>query len=200
MHRRFVLIGNGSIDPMVRSQVDPSDQIIRFNDCRNFDSLPVRTDVVAVCNTGRPARNMVAGTAWRRHPAVEKAREIWSVRPNRLFTADRARIIRDYPELLDLCDDYTQDFAEFCGMTGKQHRIIGEEIHAAVAESLLDYQPSRYVTPSSGLLVIEHVLRHFPENAACLVGFDHSGWSGHPFAAERALINAYVESGLLRRL
>ena len=33
-----------------------------------------------------------------------------------------------------------------------------------------------------------------------LGGFDHEGWNGHPFDAERVLIERYIVEGRLRRL
>ncbi|MBS7534536.1 Urease operon accessory protein [Ancylobacter sonchi] len=200
MCERILLVGNGSVDPCAIPRLDDFDRVIRFNDCRNFASAPGRTDVVAVCNTGRPARQMSASVAWRRHPAAAAAREIWSVRPPLLFAAARARIVREHPDLTDLCDDYTDAFVAFCHATGKRHLTLDEEAHRAAAAALARLAPGAYVTPSTGLIVIEHLLRHHREARIALIGFDHSGWSGHPFAAERRLVDAYVRRGLLSRL
>jgi hypothetical protein len=38
------------------------------------------------------------------------------------------------------------------------------------------------------------------EDMVMLAGFGHHGWSGHPFDAERDLIESYVARGKLRRL
>ncbi|MCB4769725.1 Urease operon accessory protein [Ancylobacter sp. Lp-2] len=196
----ILLVGNGSVDPLALSRLDDFDLVVRFNDCRNFASAPGRTDVVAVCNTGRPARQMSAATAWRRHPAVVAAREIWSVRPPRLFAAARPRIVADHPELADLCDDYTAAFVAFCRATGKRHLTVDEEVHRAAATALAPLAPDSYVTPSSGLIVIEHLLRRRRAARIVLAGFDHAGWSGHPFAAEARLVDSYVRQGLMSRL
>jgi hypothetical protein len=55
------------------------------------------------------------------------------------------------------------------------------------------------VVPSSGLIVIAEVMTSRPDDDIVLAGFGHVGWDGHPFAAERKLVDAYVEAGRLRR-
>lgn len=45
----------------VADLIDLSDIVIRFNDCRSMGAGGSRTDVVAVCNTGRPGREMSEG-------------------------------------------------------------------------------------------------------------------------------------------
>ena len=195
-----MIIGNGAVDRRLATRIDAHDLVIRFNLCSSFAQAPSRTDVIAVCNTGRPAWEMLGSAAWHRHPAVRDAPEIWCVRPARLFAAERARIVRDHPELDDLCDDYTESFMTLCTNTGRRCLVIDESIHHRAAISLSAYLPQPYVTPSSGLIVVEHVLREWPQADISLAGFDHAGWAGHPFAAERRLIDAYIRRGLVTRL
>ncbi|MBS7544187.1 Urease operon accessory protein [Ancylobacter oerskovii] len=199
MPARIIIVGNGSIDPSLAAFIDTHDLVIRFNGCRSFDQAPSRTDVVAVCNTGRPACEMLGAPGWSRHPAIRAATEIWSVRPPRFFAAERARIVREHPQLADLCDDFTDGFIAFCERTAKRHRVISEAIHRRTARALLPHAPAPYVTPSSGLIVIEHALAHWPEARIAVAGFDHTGWWGHPFDAEARLVEHYVRQGLLQR-
>ena len=127
------------------------------------------------------------------------ATEIWSVRDPRKFAALRAPLALSHPELDDFCDDYTDEFEAFAAETGKRHVIIDRAIHDAVDAALQLYQPGPYVVPSSGLIVIAEIMASHPQDDIVLAGFGHVGWDGHPFAAEKRLVDAYVAAGRLRR-
>ena len=59
---RITVVGNADIDPALGSMIDSSDIVIRFlYDCRSFGPGGRQTDVVAVCNTGRPGKAMTEG-------------------------------------------------------------------------------------------------------------------------------------------
>ena len=133
-------------------------------------------------------------------PAVVAASEIWSVRDPRKFAALRAPLAVSHPELDDFCDDYTEEFARFCAAAGKQHIIIDQSVHDSVDDALKAYEPGDYVVPSSGLIVIAEVLRRYPDDDVAIAGFGHIGWDGHPFAAEKRLVDSYVSSGRLTRI
>lgn len=198
--RKIMIVGNGEIPAVAAAEIDAGDLVIRFNDCRSAKSPDDRTDVVAVCNTGRPAKAMLGSEAWRTHPAVVSASEIWSVRDPRKFAALRAPLAVSHPELDDFCDDYTEEFVRFCAANGKQHIIIDQSVHDSVDDALKAYEPGDYVVPSSGLIVIAEVLRRYPDDLVAIAGFGHVGWDGHPFAAEKRLVDAYVSSGRLTRI
>ncbi|PSH63343.1 Urease operon accessory protein [Phyllobacterium brassicacearum] len=200
MRKRIAIVGNGPVANETAPIIDSHDFIIRFNDCRSFGSGATRTDVVAVCNTGRPAKKMLASQEWRSHAGIVDASEIWSVRDPEKFAQLRPALALSHPELDDLCDDYTDQFTAFCTETGKRHTVIDKTIHEAVDKTLADYQPAPYVVPSSGMIVIGNVLDRFPEADVTLAGFGHEGWEWHPFAAERKLVDSYCATGRVRRL
>jgi hypothetical protein len=196
--RTIMIVGNGEIAEGASDMIDAADFVVRFNECGSFGAGGRRTDVVAVCNTGRPAKSMLSSPEWRNKEAVRTAREIWSVRDPRKFAALRAPLALSHPELDDFCDDYTDEFAAFAAGTGKRHVIIDAAIHDAVDAELQPYHPGPYVVPSSGLVVIAEVMAAHPD--IVLAGFGHAGWDGHPFAAEKRLVDAYVAAGRLRRV
>ncbi len=198
--RTVMIVGNGDIAAGAAATVDAADLVIRFNDCRSMGAGGSRTDVVAVCNTGRPARAMLGSAEWRRSPAVASASEIWSVRDPRKFAALRAPLAVSHPELDDFCDDYTDQFAAFCQATGKRHVVIDQSVHEAVDAALASHHPGSYVVPSSGMIVIADVLLRYPDDDVAITGFGHTGWEEHPFAAEKRLVDAYVSLGRLTRL
>ena len=96
-----------------------ADLVIRFNGCRSAGDDASRTDIVAVCNTGRPGKQMLFDGEWADHPAVQAASEIWCVRDPEKFADMRAPLLETHPELDDFCDDYTEGFRDFAAEHGK---------------------------------------------------------------------------------
>lgn len=179
--------------------IDDCDLVIRFNDCRSLGRGGSRTDVVAVCNTGRPAHGMVRQRSWREMPAVASAAEIWCVRDSGKFAELKASLA---PDLDDFCDDYTAEFARFAAETGKIHKVIPRRHHDRIDIELKKIRSEDYIVPSSGLMAIAYVIEEAanPGDGVMLAGFDHQGWSGHPFDAERVLVERYIIDGRIRRL
>ncbi|PZM14161.1 Urease operon accessory protein [Rhizobium tubonense] len=194
-----MIVGNGEIAAGASDMIDAADLVVRFNECGSFGSGGRRTDVVAVCNTGRPAKSMITSLEWRNKEAVRAATEIWSVRDPRKFAALRAPLALSHPELDDFCDDYTDGFSAFAMETGKRHVVIDAAVHKSVDEALKIHDPEPYVVPSSGMIVIAEILASHPDDHIVIAGFGHVGWDGHPFAAERRLVESYISAGRLRR-
>ncbi|WP_370868847.1 Urease operon accessory protein [Ectorhizobium quercum] len=202
MSRTIVIVGNGTMPAFAASAIDDGDLVIRFNDCRSYGSAGTRTDVVAVCNTGRPARAMIGGTAWKTHPAVRAAASLWCVRDGGKFRALRGKLAESHPDLGDFCDDLTAGFADFAAETGKAFSSIPRRYHDRLDADLSRFGAEGYVVPSSGLLTIAYVLGEIarPQDTVRLAGFDHRGWDGHPFDAEQRLVETLVCGGRLSRL
>jgi hypothetical protein len=200
MRRKIAIVGNGTMGDGSAKAIDAADCVIRFNDCRSYGPGGVRTDVVALCNTGLPAKTMLGSAKWRSHPAIVAAREIWSVRDPVKFAEMRPMLALSHPELDDFCDDYTGEFGAFCAAAAKTHVVICRAVHEAVDDALLAFEPPRYIVPSSGMIVLGWVLETFPDQDIVLAGFGHDGWEWHPFAAERKLVDHYVATGRISRL
>ncbi|WEX85915.1 Urease operon accessory protein [Sinorhizobium garamanticum] len=200
--RTITIVGNGDVPQGAAAAIDAADLVIRFNDCRSVGKGGTRTDIIAVCNTGRPALSMLGGGRWKTSDAVRQASEIWSVRFGAKFAAMRADLAKTHPNLDDFCDDYTMGFEAFARATGRRHRVIPVETHERLDRDLARFTPAPYVVPSSGLVVVADVLSDFiqPGDDVVLAGFGHSGWEWHPFAAERRYVDALVAEGRLRRL
>lgn len=197
-----MIVGNGSVAEGAADLIDAADFVIRFNDCRSFGRAGRRTDVIAVCNTGRPARNMIQSETWRESAPVGACSQIWSVRDPGKFDEMRRPLAISHPELDDFCDDYTEAFRTFAEGQGKAHGVIDRRVHEAMDAALSAHQPPPYVVPSSGMVVIGELLDNpaYAQDAISIAGFSHEGWDGHPFAAEKRLVDAYVAQGLLHRL
>lgn len=200
--RVIVIAGNGSMPSGAANFIDAADCVIRFNDCRSMGAGGRRTDVVAVCNTGRPALSMLGRAGWSRNPGVVAAREIWCVRQPDMFEAKRPAIAENYPELEDFCDDYTAGFRAFATATGRKLRVVSDAVHAATDRHLSALAETPFVSPSSGLIVIADTVARAEktDDEVVIAGFDHIGWPGHPFAAERRFTDHLIAAGKLRRL
>ncbi|TSD82898.1 Urease operon accessory protein [Mycobacterium sp. KBS0706] len=200
MTQSIVIVGNGPIGARAAARIATAEIVVRFNECRSFPESPGRTDVVAVCNTGRPGKAMLSSTVWRTHPAVVEASEIWCVRDPDKFARMRGPLAVTHPELDDFCDDYTEGFARFAAETGKMNRILPGALHESVDAQLAAFDPPPYVVPSSGLIVLSEVVRRYPGDHLALAGFTHEGWEWHPFSAERSMVDGLIAAGRLQRL
>ncbi|MBO9100503.1 MULTISPECIES: Urease operon accessory protein [unclassified Rhizobium] len=199
MSRRIAIVGNGSFASAHAGVIDSCDLVIRFNDCRSVGEGGMRTDVVAVCNTGRPALGMIRSASWRELPAVASASAIWCVRDYHKFAELKPKLD---PGLEDFCDDYTAEFARFAAMTGKSFEIIPRHHHDRIDVELQRIMSGSYIVPSSGLMALAYVMEEAagPDDRVILAGFDHKGWNGHPFDAERILVERFIAEGRIRRL
>ncbi len=202
MTRTIMIVGNGEIGQDVVPQIDRADMVIRFNGSRNFATVGGRTDVVAVCNTGRPAKAMLEDAVWRDSVPVRDCAMIWSVRDPQKYQQIKPDVLANYPDLVDFFDDYTEAFEAFAFSRDKTHVVLPAALHDAVDTALAAFQPAPYVVPSSGLMVMAYVLNDpaYAGDNIAFAGFSHQGWDGHPFEAERQLVDAYVVAGRLTRL
>lgn len=196
-----MIVGNGDVDAGVAPDIDAADVVMRFNDCRSAGPGGTRTDIVTVCNTGRPGRRMLEDPAWRDNPSVRAAGSIWCVRDPAKFAAIRAPLAVTHPELDDFCDDYSEGFRAFAGDTAKSFHIVAAETHNALDAELAAYDPQPYVVPSTGLVAIAEWLRNIRQagDRVSLVGFGHQGWEWHPWEAERRWVDARFERGELEK-
>jgi hypothetical protein len=201
MTRRVMIVGNADLGEGEQALTETADVVIRFNDCRSAGLSGGRTDIVAVCNTGRPGKKMLEDPAWRANPCVAAASEIWSIRDPAKFESLRAPLAISHPELDDFCDDYTDGFAAFCAASGKIHYLLPAATHDRLDAELSAYDPPPYVTPSTGLIVIAEFLasRARTGDSILLMGFGHQGWEWHPWDAERQWIDARIREGFLFR-
>jgi hypothetical protein len=199
MARSIVIIGNGDIDAGFADAIDAADIVMRFNDCRSLGNGGTKTDIVTVCNTGRPGKKMIEGPDWKANPAVLAASSIWCVRDPAKFAAMHATIIAAHPELDDFCDDYTEGFRSFARQAGKALHVVPAATHERLDEELAAYSPAPYVVPSTGLVAIAELLAHFrqPDDRIRLAGFGHQGWEWHPWDAERQWVEKQANQGKL---
>jgi hypothetical protein len=202
MGRLFMIVGNGDIGDTARETIAEASFVMRFNDCRSAREDAARTDIVVVCNTGRPGRKMLEEPEWRAHASVKAAQAIWCVRDPEKFAEMRLPLAESHPELDDFCDDYTEGFRVFAENEGKSFRIIPREVHERLDAALSAFSPAPYVVPSTGLVAIADLIANHlaDEDRIALAGFSHQGWDGHPWDAERQYLKPLEASGLVMRI
>lgn len=197
-----MIVGNGDIPAGAAEIIDLCDLVIRFNDCRSVGAGGAKTDIVAVCNTGRPGKAMTTMPEWRDNAAVRQASALWSVRDPGKFEQMRDGILAKHPELDDFCEDYSAGFAAIAEASSKEHHIIPRAVHDELDEALRQLSPEPYVCPSSGLIVLAYLLglSGSESDRIVITGFGHQGWDGHPFVAEKQLVDAFEAAGKVTRL
>lgn len=197
-----MIIGNGEIETGLEPAIDAAEIVMRFNDCRSVGAGGQKTDIVAVCNTGRPGKRMIEEPGWKDNPSVLAASSIWCVRDPQKFASMRAPLAISYPKLDDFCDDYTDGFAGFCAQSGKALHVIPAATHDQLDRELAAFDPEAYVAPSTGLVALAEILGAFCRSGdrVCLAGFSHRGWEWHPWEAERRWVQDRIAEGRLHRL
>lgn len=197
-----MIVGNGPVGPEASRQTVEADLVVRFNDCRSAGETAARTDIVVVCNTGRPGKKMLEDPSWRAQKAVASAGEIWCVRDPAKFAELRAPLAVTHPELDDFCDDYTDGFRSFTAAEGKAFRVVPREVHDRLDEALIPLSPVPYVVPSTGLVTIADLIENHlaDDDRILLAGFSHQGWEWHPWEAERLYLEPYEASGFITRI
>jgi len=202
MGRSIMIVGNGEIEAGAAAHIDVCDLVFRFNDCRSVGPGGAKTDVVVVCNTGRPGQKMLHEPGWTDNRAVAEAGAIWCVRDPGKFAALRPALAVSHPELDDFCDDYTPGFASFAATVGKALHVVGAATHEALDRDLATFGPAPYVVPSTGAVAIAEILTRVvaPDDCVALAGFGHQGWQWHPWDAERQWVDDLVARRKLRRL
>ncbi|WEZ82791.1 Urease operon accessory protein [Rhizobium sp. 32-5/1] len=197
-----MIVGNGDVTEGLAATIDAADLVVRFNDCRSYGAGGTKTDVIAVCNTGRPALSMLGGGKWKTSAAVREVREIWCARSPQKFECLRTDLAATHPEFDDLCDDYSAGFRAFAEATAREFVQFDGAVHSMLDDRLKQLDAEPYIVPSSGLLVIATVLEKWAHAAGSItiVGFGHQGWFWHPFASERLIVDRWVAEGRLTRL
>ena len=202
MARRIMIVGNGDIGEGLAETIDAADLVMRFNDCRSVGAGGGRTDIVTVCNTGRPGKAMTESAGWANNKSVRLASSIWCIRDPEKFERMKPGILRDRPELDDFCDDYTDAFADYARQNGKNFHVVPGATHEALDCDLAAHGPEPYVVPSTGAVAISEFITHHRQSGdeIFLAGFGHQGWDGHPWTAERTWVETLVREGHLLRL
>ena len=206
--KRIAIVGNAEVLKDYASFIDSCDIVIRLNLRADLPALThgrlgTKTDIL--CYAPRGARLVVddpENEAQLRHFA-NAADRIWFLGPRWWFRLRAGGIARLLVRDRRLVFDASAATLRILRLEDRQVEYFARGFRQSVANRLRDLDSNTGNTlPSAGMVVIQRVLED-PEFAAhrkYVLGFTFEGWHGHPFAAEKRLVEAYSARGLLQIL
>jgi 1,2-phenylacetyl-CoA epoxidase PaaB subunit len=186
--KRVAIVGNGYVWASGKT-IDRYDVVIRCNQSRSYPRHGRKINILALTNSGQPALRTLHNDAYIRREVFDAARSIWLVRA---------------PEILKDCEiadgDHTEAFFT-SRFASKPIEVLSAEISRETERRLVELGARKPFMPSTGILVIAHALKRFPDHAIDLFGFSHQGWEHHPWKAEKQLIKQMMkETPFLRKM
>lgn len=84
----------------------------------------------------------------------------------------------------------------------KKYIAFSRQINELAFLILSLFSEKSFVMPSSGFLTLIYVMfcRRFMNSEIILIGFEFSGWEGHPWLAERKIIEKFASQNLITKL
>ncbi|MFZ4554431.1 MAG: hypothetical protein ACOYNQ_07820 [Burkholderiales bacterium] len=197
--KNLVIVGN-ALSPLDYSPlIDGAEKVLRFNECKQFGGrVGTKTDILCVTNTGLPARRYIEQRPFLSFDAVRSA-VVWFPRDSGAHLAHLKQINQTHPrldaevlerELRDLSDD----IIAANDLSGCAIERFSSDINDRVFKELARLGAPRLSIPSTGILALERIMKDpaFGDYRIHLLGFGFSGWNGHPWSAEKALVADYV--------
>ncbi len=183
--RSIALVGNGPLPPGEGEVIDQHDLVVRFNSCSSYGEGGYRTDVLVLTNTGEPAKVFASNDTAINENALISARVFWIARSPELVARERER----YPDQAAYWTDHATEIIRN-RVGSRPFRFLDAKIYWSAQEELKKYGATDGHQPSTGMLALFHIKNTmwWPFRVT-LFGFTHEGWEGHPWQAERALID-----------
>ncbi|MEH3147700.1 MAG: hypothetical protein PGN34_20680 [Methylobacterium frigidaeris] len=169
--------------------IDAAACIVRFNNAPGFeDGTGARVTHLALVNRGGQMREWLDDPRFLDRPVVRRARAF--ILPFPMLPEEHNR-----PE--PVC--WTREALALLRPLGKPVHILPEALHAE-ARRLLGPRTAGRPNPSTGFLVTLALLlaRSARSGPVAAHGFGFAGWSGHPWAAERAWFADAAAAGRIR--
>ncbi len=198
--KTMYIVGNGPLAGDLAGRIDASDFVVRFNEPKASIGLSgTRTDILFLCNAGKPMERRLASPAFLDSAIVRGAA--------RIVLAYHPSIIRDYfprPNLLSRVKgrraDWTMATIMALGMRGKSSLVLPRSFYVEGCDELgVPPEQRSRVFPSTGYFGIFYVLRKFDPRdwTIRLCGFNWAGWKRHSWADEREWVARKAESGVI---
>lgn len=186
--KRLVVVGNGPVARDLSGHVDTADFVIRFNEPKASRGMTgTRTDLLFVCNTGKPMRLRLQNPHYLDLPTVRAARQV--VLPYHPVVIAR---YFEQPNLLSRLrgkrTDLTMPTVDRLGRAGKTVSILPPQFYEDGCHELgLHGARMKSVFPSTGYFGIRYAILHFDPARWKLeiCGFSWQGWASHAWADER---------------
>jgi hypothetical protein len=188
---RIALVGNGIVRAEQGPEIDAHDLVVRFNSCRHYGTTGYRTDVLVLINTGPAGRQLAREGDAINPAALAAARSFWIAKSADVAAAEFERA-HERPTWDGPWDHASEIVERLIG--SRPWRCLGANTFHAAQKLLLRHGASEAHQPSTGMLVLCHAKQTFWWPRITLFGFNHEGWSGHPWNAERSLIDSWRTS------
>ena len=200
MRRRMVIVGNGPVPCEMSAYVDSADTVMRFNEPKESAGMTgLRTDILFVCNSGKPMQRRLLNPDYLELPTFKAAREVifpyhpliikrYFIKPNPLSWLKGRRA------------DFTFKALRVLGGAGKTILILPPQFYEEGCRELgLDKAAMKKVFPSTGYFGIRYALQHFPAPAwnIEICGFSWEGWSRHAWLDERRWVSERLGNDLV---
>lgn len=198
--RKIVVVGSAPIHIDYSTFVDDAEVVVRFNDCKNIGGASGhKTDILFVNNTGSPAMRYIAERPFALKSCCQSA-VIWFVRDSVVHHAHFQKvktIFQRYP-VTDL-DDLTEQIIDANQLQDRETHRVSRAFNEEIFDKLSLLSSSPFICPSTGFIGLMHILADsaYTNCEIHVVGFGFEGWKGHPWSAEKKLINRYVLDGRL---
>jgi hypothetical protein len=168
-----------------------------MNECAHIhENTGARTDILAITNSGSPPVAMLANPSTTFVSAFESATHVLLPR-NRWFSLAKRIKAGRRPTRAHFIDHSTM-ISNYARSRGKSVTMIGVRDNMIIERNLAAMQNEPFIMPSTGAIVASYFVRRAkPSDRVVLAGFSHSGWSGHPWFAERRLFEIFSRSPMV---
>lgn len=196
--KNLAIVGNAPTVINYSSLIDNSDIVIRFNDRKSYGgNSGLKTDILFINNTGEPARRYINQTPFKKHNT--EPIEYWFPRNIQVHLTHLKKIKAHHPNYANNyieseLDDLTKEIIFSNNLTKCHLMKLPKELNESLFQKLEDIQTHPFLAPSTGSLAIEWAVNNnnFSNYRIHVIGFGFSGWIGHPWAAEKALMADYI--------
>lgn len=181
----LAVVGNAPEMGDRASEIDSCDMVLRFNNAAGFGGRAgERVTHLALVNRGGQPREWLE-EGFGQHRAVGRASEV--ILPFPPLEGDTEGVCAT--------DEMMAALAEFpCRV-----RTLSDDLHRAAHEALRHFGAEGRPNPSTGFLLVFHLLAILPPTIAVeIFGFGFQGWPGHPWEAERRWFEAADAEGRLK--
>jgi len=181
---RIVIIGNGEVNKNYSSFIDNSDYIIRFNWLDNYNkNTGIKTDALSLASAVQHIDNYL-------HPTSDAHKTKFNCFKKILTEIDT--LIFPFPDENRLCHlrhKRIDKLINFYHLNNKNiKKYFCEEQY--MEDLKKNRWPKNVIAPSSGYTVIRNILddKSFINHRIYLLGFNWSGWLGHPWSSEKEVL------------
>jgi Glycosyltransferase family 29 (sialyltransferase) len=188
------LVGNGPIDTEPADQIDAADLVIRFNRAVHYGTSGIRNDIHVLVNQGSAGRSLALSSPVKsgvKPAALSAAKQLLFTHPREMLArwVTKGTIPPDSDWTDALIDKAQQTpYAFLPESAAKEAKVLLQSLGAPADKK-----------PSTGIRVLYHMLKIWPDATFSLYGFSHNGIHPHPWEAEKAWVDKLVASGRVVR-